>query len=170
MSAAPKVLFKTSLGDITLELNQELAPITVDNFLSYVDSGYYEGTIFHRVIKNFMVQCGGMNSAMEETGGKQPIKNEASNGLKNVCGSIAMARTQIVDSATSQFFINLNDNEFLDHRDTRAEAFGYAVFGKVVDGMDVVKQIESVTTGNKGHHQDVPIEPVMITTVTRIEE
>lgn len=170
MSATTKVLFQTSLGDITLELNQELAPVTVDNFLSYVDSGYYEGTIFHRVIKNFMIQCGGMNSDMEETGGKQPIKNEATNGLKNVCGSIAMARTQIVDSATSQFFINLNDNEFLDHRDTRAEAFGYAVFGKVVDGMDVVKQIELVATGNKGQHQDVPVEPVIITSVSRIED
>lgn len=169
MSTAPKILFQTTLGDITLELNQELAPITVDNFLSYVDSGYYEGTIFHRVIPNFMVQCGGMNSDMEETSGKKPIKNEATNGLKNVCGSIAMARTQIVDSATSQFFINLNDNEFLDHRDTRAEAFGYAVFGKVIDGMDVVKQIEAVATGNKGYHQDVPLEPVVITAVSRIE-
>ncbi|OEU73815.1 MAG: peptidyl-prolyl cis-trans isomerase A [Desulfuromonadales bacterium C00003068] len=170
MSVAPKVLFQTSLGNITLELNQELAPISVENFLSYVDSGYYEDTIFHRVIKNFMIQCGGMNSDMEETSGKQPIKNEATNGLKNICGSIAMARTQIVDSATSQFFINLNDNEFLDHRDTRAEAFGYAVFGKVVDGMDVVKQIELVATGNKGQHQDVPVEPVVITSVSRIED
>lgn len=168
MSTAPNVLLQTTLGDITLELNQELAPITVENFLSYVDSGYYDGTIFHRVIPNFMVQGGGMNRDMEETGGKQPIKNEATNGLKNVCGSIAMARTQVVDSATSQFFINLNDNEFLDHRDTRAEAFGYAVFGKVVDGMEVVKQIELVATGNKGHHQDVPVEPIVITSVRRI--
>lgn len=169
MNSTVNVLFKTSLGDITFELNQELAPITVENFLAYIDSNYYEGTIFHRVIPNFMVQCGGMNSEMEETSGKKPIKNEATNGLKNVCGSIAMARTQIVDSATSQFFINVNDNDFLDHRDTRPEAYGYAVFGKVVDGMDVVKQIEQVATGNKGHHQDVPLEPVTILSASRID-
>ena len=170
MSTSPKVLLQTTMGDITLELNQELAPISVDNFLSYVKNDYYAGTIFHRVISNFMIQCGGMDCDMKESGGKNPIKNEAANGLKNVCGSIAMARTQVVDSATSQFFINLNDNEFLDHRDPSPEAYGYAVFGKVIDGMDVVKNIEQVKTGNKGHHQDVPVEAVTITAASIIEE
>ena len=133
MSSSPKVALQTSLGEIVLELNQELAPISVENFLSYVESGFYVNTIFHRVIPGFMVQCGGMNADMEEPGGKTPIKNEADNGLKNTIATIAMARTQVVDSATSQFFININDNDFLDHRDPRPEAFGYAVFGKVVD-------------------------------------
>lgn len=163
MSSAPQVLVQTTLGDITLELNPELAPITVENFLGYVTSGFYNGTIFHRVISNFMIQGGGLCNDMAEKGNKnKPIKNEATNGLKNACGSIAMARTQIVDSATSQFFINVNDNTFLDHRDTRPDAYGYAVFGKVVAGMDIVKTIEQVATGNKGMHQDVPLETVSI--------
>ncbi|MEA3464996.1 MAG: peptidylprolyl isomerase [Thermodesulfobacteriota bacterium] len=170
MNSSPKVLLQTTMGNITLELNQELAPISVENFLSYVKSDHYAETIFHRVISNFMIQGGGMNSDMKESGGKKPIKNEAANGLKNVCGSIAMARTQVVDSATSQFFINLNDNEFLDHRDPRPEAYGYAVFGKVIDGMDVVKSIEQVKTGSKGHHQDVPVEAITITAASIIEE
>ncbi|OQY18751.1 MAG: peptidyl-prolyl cis-trans isomerase A [Desulfobacteraceae bacterium 4572_35.1] len=126
-------------------------------------SGFFADTIFHRVISNFMIQGGGLCEDMAEKGNKnKPIKNEADNGLKNVYGSIAMARTQIVDSATSQFFINVNDNEFLDHRDTRPDAYGYAVFGKVVDGMDTVKAIEQVATGNKGMHHDVPLEPITI--------
>jgi len=171
MSAAPQVLLQTTVGDITLELNPELAPISVENFLNYVNSGFYSGTIFHRVISNFMIQGGGLDSDMAEKGNKnKPIKNEASNGLKNVCGSIAMARTQIVDSATSQFFINVNDNEFLDHRDTRPEAYGYAVFGKVVEGMDVVKTIEQVATGNKGMHQDVPLEQISIISAQVIDQ
>lgn len=169
MNISPKVLLQTTMGDITLELNQELAPISVENFLSYVKSDHYAETIFHRVISNFMIQGGGMNCNMEESGREKPIKNEAANGLKNVCGSIAMARTQMVDSATAQFFINLNDNEFLDHRDPRPEAYGYAVFGKVIDGMDVVKSIEQVKTGSKGHHQDVPVDTVTITAATIIE-
>lgn len=163
MNSTPQVILQTTLGDITLELNPELAPISVENFLSYVNSGFYNGTIFHRVISKFMIQGGGLCDDMAEKGSKnKPIKNEATNGLKNVCGSIAMARTQIVDSATSQFFINVNDNTFLDHRDTRPDAYGYAVFGKVVAGMDVVKTIEHVATGNKGMHQDVPVEAVSI--------
>lgn len=161
--SAPQVLLQTSAGDIVIELNPQAAPITVENFLNYVKSGFYSDTIFHRVISNFMIQGGGLCADMAEKGNKnKPIKNEADNGLKNSCGTIAMARTQIVDSATSQFFINVNDNEFLDHRDTRPEAYGYAVFGKVIDGMDVVKHIEQVATGNKGMHQDVPFEPITI--------
>ncbi len=168
--AAPRVLLTTSAGDITLELNPEAAPISVENFLNYVNSGFYAETIFHRVIDNFMIQCGGLCADMAEKGNKnEPIKNEATNGLKNTCGSIAMARTQIVDSATSQFFINLNDNEFLDHRDTRPDAYGYAVFGKVVAGMDIVEQIGKCVTGNKGMHQDVPQEQITITSAKVIE-
>ncbi len=170
MSSAPQILLQTTMGDITLELNPELAPISAENFLGYVNSGFYNDTIFHRVISNFMIQCGGMNGDMTEKGNKnKPIKNEATNGLKNVCGSIAMARTQIVNSATSQFFININDNTFLDHRDTSPDAYGYAVFGKVVAGMDIVKTIEQVTTGNAGMHQDVPLEAISIISAQVIE-
>lgn len=170
MSSSPKVSLQTSLGEIVLELNQELAPISTENFLSYVESDFYVNTIFHRVIPGFMIQCGGMNADMEESGGKTPIKNEADNGLKNAYGTIAMARTQVVDSATSQFFINTNDNDFLDHRDPRPEAFGYAVFGRVVDGMEVVHAIEKVATGNKGYHQDVPLEPITIIAVEVVKD
>ncbi|PLX90039.1 MAG: peptidyl-prolyl cis-trans isomerase A [Desulfuromonas sp.] len=170
MADTPKVALQTSQGDIVLELNAEQAPISVNNFLAYVQSGFYDNTIFHRVIPGFMIQGGGMNAEMEENRGKTPIKNEADNGLKNLYGTIAMARTQVVDSATSQFFINVNDNDFLDHRDPRPEAFGYAVFGKVVEGMEIVHAIEKVPTGNKGYHQDVPVEPVTILKASVLED
>nr|WP_320115501.1 peptidylprolyl isomerase [uncultured Desulfuromonas sp.] len=169
MANNPKVSLETSQGTIILELDAENAPISTDNFLAYVQSGFYADTIFHRVIPGFMIQGGGMNADMEETHGKTPIKNEAANGLKNLYGTIAMARTQVVDSATSQFFINVNDNDFLNHRDPRPEAFGYAVFGKVVEGMDVVHAIEKVATGNKGYHQDVPLEPITILKASVVE-
>lgn len=156
----PQVRLQTSLGEIVVELYAKEAPISTANFLKYVESGFYAGTIFHRVIPGFMVQCGGMDKDMNEKPNKQaPIKNEADNGLKNLRGTLAMARTQEVDSATSQFFINLKDNAFLDHgyRD-----FGYAVFGKVVSGMDVVDKIAEAKTGRKGFHEDVPLTPIVI--------
>ena len=158
------VILTTSLGDITVELFEDEAPITVENFLAYVDEGFFDGTIFHRVIPNFMVQCGGLTEGLQEKTTRSPIKNEADNGLSNERGALAMARTQIVDSATAQFFINLSHNVFLDHgiRD-----FGYAVFGKVTDGMDVVDQIAAVATGNRGMHQNVPLETVFIVSARR---
>jgi len=158
----PVVIIKTSKGDIKLELDKENAPITVDNFLAYIEDGFYNGTIFHRVINNFMVQGGGFTPDMQQKPTNAPIKNEADNGLKNERGTIAMARTGVVDSATSQFFINHVDNAFLDHglRD-----YGYAVFGKVVDGMDVVDAIAVVETGPG----DVPKEQVFIESVTVVE-
>ncbi len=162
----PVVLIQTSKGDITIELDAVNAPVTVKNFLDYANDGFYEGTIFHRVISNFMVQCGGMTADMKEKKNKGPIKNEADNGLKNVRGSLAMARTQVVDSATSQFFINVVDNDFLNHTSKTAAGYGYAVFGKVTNGMDVVDDILKVKTGNKGHHQDVPVEPITIEKVS----
>ncbi|MBN2645882.1 MAG: peptidyl-prolyl cis-trans isomerase [Desulfuromonadaceae bacterium] len=166
----PKVRLHTSAGDIVLELNQEKAPITVENFLAYVQSGFYDGKIFHRVIPGFMIQGGGMDAAMNEERQKTPIKNEAANGLKNLTGTIAMARTQVVDSATSQFFINVNDNDFLNYRGPSPEAFGYAVFGQVVEGMEVVHAIEKVPTTSRGFHQDVPAEPVTILHASVVED
>ncbi|WP_432823088.1 peptidylprolyl isomerase [Trichloromonas sp.] len=162
----PVVLMKTSMGDITIELDAQHAPVTVKNFLDYVQDGFYEGTIFHRVINSFMVQGGGMTADMKEKKNKAPIKNEADNGLKNVRGSLAMARTQVVDSATSQFFINVVDNDFLNHQSKTPSGYGYAVFAKVIDGMNVVDEIRKVKTGNKGYHQDVPAEPVTIEKVS----
>jgi len=158
----PVVLMSTSMGNIRIELDAVKAPITTKNFVDYVNAGHYDGLIFHRVIPGFMIQGGGMDAAMNEKGNKSPIKNEAANGLKNDVGTLAMARTNVVDSATSQFFINVKNNDFLNHRSTVAAEFGYAVFGKVIDGMDVVRSIEKVPTGNKGHHQDVPMQPVTI--------
>lgn len=158
----PEVLFKTSMGDIVIELYPDKAPVTVKNFLRYVSEGKYDGTIFHRVIDGFMIQGGGMTPDMKEQQTYAPIKNEAGNGLKNDKGTIAMARTQVVDSATAQFFINLKDNDFLNHRDESPRGYGYAVFGKVVKGMDVVEKIGKVKTGAKGFHRDVPKEPVVI--------
>ncbi|MBF0154279.1 MAG: peptidyl-prolyl cis-trans isomerase [Magnetococcales bacterium] len=158
------VVLTTSMGDITVELDAAKAPITVKNFLTYVDEGFYDGTIFHRVIPSFMAQCGGMLPDMKEKKGHSPIKNEADNGLKNVRGTLAMARTQVVDSATSQFFINVADNAFLDHG---GRDFGYAVFGRVVAGMDVVDKIVGVPTGNRGGHQNVPVQPVTIVKAQR---
>ena len=161
----PMVLMETSLGNIKIELDAEKAPISTANFLAYAKEGFYDGTIFHRVIPNFMIQGGGFTPDMKQKDPKAPIKNEAGNGLKNTLGTIAMARTGVVDSATAQFFINTKDNAFLDHKDETPQGFGYAVFGKVVDGLDVVKKIEAVQTGNKGMHQNVPNEPVIIKTV-----
>lgn len=156
------VVFETNQGTFEVELNEEKAPVSVANFLSYVNEGYYDGLIFHRVIKEFMIQGGGFDSDMNEKDTKDPIKNEASNGLKNAKYTIAMARTMVVDSATSQFFINVADNAMLDHRDTSQQGYGYAVFGKVISGMDVVDKIKSVKTTSKGGHQDVPVEAVVI--------
>lgn len=163
----PHVILSTSLGEIELELDAELAPVSVENFLSYVDDKHYDGTIFHRVIKDFMIQGGGFDKHMTQRPTKQPIKNEANNGLKNDRGTIAMARTQAVNSATSQWFINHSDNNFLNHG---GRDFGYAVFGKVVEGMDVVDKIAQVPTGNRGMHQNVPSEPVVILKVRRKAE
>jgi len=167
-AANPQVLMKTSKGDITIELFADKSPLSVKNFLSYADDKFYDGTIFHRVIKGFMIQGGGLTADMREKSGKPPIKNEAANGLNNLRGTLAMARTNEIDSATCQFFINHKDNPFLDHKDN-ADGFGYAVFGKVIAGMDVVDAIASVPTGNKGMHQDVPREPVIILSVRRVE-
>ena len=161
-AANPKVLLKTSLGDITIELYPDKAPVTVRNILDYVETGFYDGLIFHRVIPNFMIQCGGMTAEMSAKSGNPPIKNEAGNGLKNVRGSVAMARTNVVDSATSQFFINLKDNAFLNFKSATPEGFGYCVFGKVVAGMDVVDAIAKVRTTSKRGHGDVPVEPITI--------
>lgn len=161
-----KVLFETNKGDFTVELYPDEAPVTVENFLAYVDDGFYNETIFHRVISGFMVQCGGFDQDMTEKDSKRaPIKNEADNGLKNNRGTLAMARTADINSATSQFFINVNDNAFLDHG---ARDFGYAVFGKVTDGMKVVDSITDVETGSYGYHDDVPSEPVIIKNVKRL--
>ena len=157
-----KATIETSMGSITLELDDAKAPVTVANFLDYAKAGHYDGTIFHRVIDGFMIQGGGFTKAMDQKPTKAPIKNESANGLLNKRGTIAMARTMVVDSATSQFFINLVDNDFLNFRAPTPQFFGYAVFGKVTDGMDVVDKIAKVKTGNSGMHQNVPEEPVVI--------
>lgn len=160
------ITIKTNHGDISVELLEEKAPISCENFRQYIKDGHFDGTVFHRVIPNFMIQGGGMDESMASKPTRDPIKNEADNGEKNERGTLAMARTGVVDSATSQFFINLNSNDFLDHG---GRDFGYAVFARVSDGMDVVDLIAGVVTGNKGGHQDVPLDTVMITEVT-IEE
>jgi len=159
----------TSKGVIKLELDAENAPITVANFLEYVKSGHFEGTIFHRVIPGFVIQGGGLQSGMREKPTNAPIENEADNGLKNLTGTICMARTNDPHSATSQFFINLKDNSFLDHTGKNAQGWGYAVFGKVTEGMDVVEAIAAVRTGNAGYHQDVPVEDIVIEKVSLSE-
>ena len=162
-----QVTIKTSVGDIQLELNDEKAPITVENFKTIAQSGYYEGTIFHRVINGFMVQGGGLNADMSnKSSGTSPIQNEANNGLANDRGTIAMARTMDPHSATSQFFINHKDNSFLNHTGENSQGWGYAVFGVVTEGMDVVDQIAEVATGSSGGHQDVPEEAITIDSVT----
>ncbi len=158
----PSVLLKTNHGDITLELDAAKAPKSVANFLAYVKSGHYDGTIFHRVIDNFMIQGGGMTAGMKQKPTLDQIENEANNGLKNERGTIAMARTSDPHSATAQFFINVNDNDFLNHTAPTPQGWGYAVFGKVSNGMDVVDKIKKVKTGNAGYHQDVPTEDVVI--------
>jgi cyclophilin family peptidyl-prolyl cis-trans isomerase len=161
----PVVLVKTSMGDIKIELDAAKAPISTANFIAYANDKFYDGTVFHRVIPNFMIQGGGFDKDMNQKKTKAPIKNEAGNGLKNTTGTIAMARTSDPNSATAQFFINTKDNAFLDHRDDSVQGMGYAVFGKVVDGMDVVKKIEAVQTTNKMPHQNVPVTPVVIESV-----
>ena len=154
------ITFKTNLGDIVIELDEENAPISSDNFKQYVEDGHFDGTIFHRVIKGFMIQGGGFLPDMMQKATRAPIENEAKNGLKNERGSIAMARTMEPHSASAQFFINVKDNGFLDY--PGQDGWGYAVFGKVVEGMDVVDKIENVATGNKAGQQDVPLEPVIV--------
>ena len=157
------ITIKTNHGDISVELFEDKAPISCENFRQYVKDGHFDDTVFHRVIPNFMIQGGGMDENMQSKPTRDPIKNEADNGESNLRGTLAMARTGVVDSATSQFFINLRDNDFLNHG---SRDFGYAVFGKVSDGMDVVDKIAAVPTGNRGGHQDVPVDAVTIIEVT----
>ena len=163
--SAQKVRLSTSMGDIVLQLDADKAPKTVANFLAYVKSGHYGGTVFHRVIDGFMIQGGGMTPDLTEKATRSPIVLEARNGLKNQRGTVAMARTMVPDSATAQFFINLNDNAFLDAANSR-DGNGYAVFGLVVEGMDVVDKIKATPTGGKGPHANVPLQPVLINKVT----
>jgi len=165
----PRVLMKTSKGDIVIELFADKAPITVNNFLSYVDEKFYDGTIFHRVVKGFVIQGGGLTADFVTKKTKPPIKNEANNGLKNLRGTIAMARTSDINSATCQFFINLVDNPFLDHRDDTPEGFGYAVFGRVVSGLEVVDAIGNSPTMTYRGYRDVPRETITIISITRIQ-
>ena len=165
---AAHILMTTTVGPMTLELDADNAPKTVENFLSYVSSGFYDDTIFHRVINNFMVQGGGFTADMEQKATQAPIENEANNGLKNARGTIAMARTQDPHSATAQFFINVQDNDFLNHTGENMQGWGYAVFGKVTDGEDVLDKIRCVQTGSQAGHQDVPVEPIIIESVTII--
>lgn len=167
--ANPKVLIATTMGDIEVELYPDKAPDTVKNFLDYVKSGYYEGLIFHRVIKGFMIQGGGFNADMQEKATKAPIKIESNNGLKNERGTLAMARTNVPDSATSQFFINHADNPFLNFKASTQAGYGYAVFGKVIKGMDVVDKIALTETTSKGPHQDVPAKAVIIKSIKEIK-
>ena len=157
------VIFETTLGDITIELYPDEAPISAENFAAYAEGGFFDGTIFHRVIPGFVVQGGGFEPGLRQKETNAPIKNEATNGLKNTRGTLSMARTNVVDSATSQFFINVVDNAFLDHQDTSPQGYGYAVFAAVVDGMDVVDAIVSQPTGSVGGFQDVPTTDVVIT-------
>lgn len=157
-----KVRITTSYGNITIELNSDKAPATVENFLNYVRSGHYEGTIFHRVIDDFMIQTGGLDADMHTMPTEKPIKNEANNGLSNLEGAVAMARTSDPHSASAQFFINTSDNAFLDFRSETPDGWGYCVFGQVVEGMDVVEKIEAVETTHRGGHQDVPVDNIII--------
>ena len=170
MAPAPKkVRLETSAGTLTIELDAERAPLSAANFLAYVNAGHYDGTVFHRVIKGFMVQGGGFEPGMKQKKTQAPIQNEANNGLKNKRYTLAMARTNDPHSATAQFFINTVDNGFLDHKAENAQGWGYAVFGRVVDGTDVVDRIEGVATGRKGMHDDVPVEDVRIERATEVE-
>lgn len=163
----PVVVMKTSMGNVEMELFQDKAPATVANFLAYVNSGFYSGTIFHRVIGSFMIQGGGFTPGMGEKKTLPPVKNEASNGISNTIGTIAMARTMEPQSATAQFFINVADNRFLDYKSPTTEGYGYCVFGKVIKGMDVVDKIKKVQTGNKGYFQDVPVQDVVIYSISK---
>lgn len=160
-----KVLIQTNMGNIVIQLDSAKAPITVENFVTYVNDGFYNGTLFHRVIPGFMIQGGGFSADFVQKPTNAPIKNEAANGLKNKRGTLAMARTSDPNSATGQFFINLKDNGFLDYTSATPSGYGYAVFGEVVEGMDVVDKIAQVKTGSKNGHQDVPVEPVLIQTM-----
>jgi peptidyl-prolyl cis-trans isomerase B (cyclophilin B) len=169
MADAPRVRLSTSKGDIVLELDAGKAPQTVKNFLAYVEAGHYDGTIFHRVIDGFMIQGGGFTPDMKQKKARDPIKNEAGNGLKNVRGSVAMARTPDPHSASAQFFINVKDNAFLNFRSADRDGYGYCVFGRVVEGMDAVDQIKAVKTGSKAGMQDVPVAPVVIESASRAE-
>ncbi|QYK03241.1 peptidylprolyl isomerase [Shewanella psychrotolerans] len=163
------IIMQTNHGEIKIELDAEKAPVTAANFVKYVEDGFYDGTIFHRVIDGFMVQGGGFTEDMAQKRVNESIENEANNGLSNKVGTIAMARTSDPHSATAQFFININDNTFLDFKSESSQGWGYCVFGKVVEGMDVVNQIKAVATGNRGMHQDVPLEAVIIEKVTIAE-
>lgn len=165
----PVVVMETNVGALTIELWPNKAPVTVENFLRYVDNEFYDGVVFHRVIPGFMVQGGGFDADMVEKSTYAPVKNEARADTPNTRGTLAMARTGVVDSATAQFFINLVDNAYLNHTDETAQGFGYAVFGEVIDGMDVVDQIANVATGTQRGHQNVPLEPVIITSARRRE-
>lgn len=156
------IVLQTNLGDITIALNHEKAPVTAANFEQYVRDGFYDGTLFHRVIDGFMVQGGGFDQDFNQKPTRDPIENEADNGLKNTQGTLAMARTQDPHSATAQFFININNNTFLDHSGKSVQGWGYAVFGEVVDGMDVVEKIKNVSTTRRGMHADVPAEDIII--------
>ncbi len=160
------IRFETTLGNFTVEFYEKEAPISVANFLGYVDDGFFDGTIFHRIVPGFVIQGGGFTEGMEQKRTQAPIKNEADNGLKNERGSLSMARTNDINSATSQFFVNLKDNDFLDHKRGN---FGYAVFARVTEGMDVIDQIAAVETGRRRGHDDVPVEPVIMNSVRRIE-
>ncbi len=164
------VTLKTNFGDITLELFEDKAPKTVANFISYVEDGFFDNTIFHRVINNFMIQGGGMDENFKEKATRDAIENEADNGLTNDLGTIAMARTQAPHSASAQFFINVGNNSFLNHSGKNAQGWGYAVFGKVTEGLDVVNEIKGVRTGNRGYHADVPLENVVIESAKIISE
>ncbi|MBF4489666.1 MULTISPECIES: peptidylprolyl isomerase [unclassified Psychrobacter] len=166
----PVVELETNMGAIVIELNEEKAPKTVENFLNYVKSGHYDGTIFHRIIDGFMIQGGGMDAEMNEKATNAPVENEADNGLKNDAGTIAMARTQDPHSATSQFFVNVKDNDFLNHSGKNMQGWGYTVFGKVTSGMDVIEKMRGVPTGRFGMHADVPKEPVVINSATIITQ
>lgn len=169
MSTTPRVKLQTNMGDMIIELNAEKAPKTVENFLSYVKEGFYDNTVFHRIINNFMIQGGGFDVGMKQKPTHATIENEADNGLKNDRYTLAMARTGDPHSATAQFFINVADNEFLNFTSPTPNGWGYAVFGKVVEGMDVVDKIKEVKTGNKGFHQDVPLEDVILEKASIIE-
>ncbi len=158
-------VFETTLGNFEVELNEEKAPITVKNFISYVEEGFYNGLIFHRVMDGFMIQGGGFDQNMNQKETKAPIKNEADNGLKNEKYTLAMARTSVIDSATAQFFINVENNAFLDYRDTSIQGYGYAVFGKVISGFDTIDKIKAVETHSVGYYDDVPVTPIIINKV-----
>jgi len=164
------VIIRTTFGDIKLELDAEKAPATVANFLDYARSGFYDGTIFHRVINNFMIQGGGFDTDMQQKSVGAPIENEADNGLKNDFGTVAMARTTDPHSATAQFFINVKDNDFLNHSGKNMQGWGYTVFGRMVEGEEVLEKIRAVPTGSRGGHQDVPVDPVIIETVEIVED